>query len=64
MFFLFVVASVARAPKKPKNSRTIRTDDQEPPKPYAQYDLKSQRRPNITHSVIWRARDVQTLRAV
>ena len=34
------------------------------PKPYAQYDLENQRRPNLTHSMIWRPRGVQTLRTI
>merc|ERR1712211_54698 len=34
----------------------------EPPKPYGSCHLATERRPNLTHTVIWRPRGTQTLR--
>ena len=34
----------------------------EPPKPYGSCHLATRRRPNLTHSMIWRPRGTQTLR--
>ena len=34
----------------------------EPPKPYGSCHLATRRRPNLTHTMIWRPRGTQTLR--
>ena len=49
------------------NSQTLRTiwfGGPTAPKPYAQYGLEAQRRPNLTHNMISRPRGAETLRTI